>query len=550
MERRGKERKPFIASLKWGAGVLLVSVGLAWASAAAAHSAEPDRFPELHRRLDEALAREELREENVALMLFSTRKKRFLYRLREEEPMIAASNVKLATTYAALRQLSPNFEWRTRFYRVETHDGSGDFPRQGLLVVGGGDPSLTSRHLDEIALQLKTRGVHWLDGALFLDDSEIPTEAGTTPLNGASGSQAWAAAPNAFILDNNVAEFFVIADPIGSGIEVVSRGAPDDFQLVSHLVFSENGGPLIRVNQAWPNGKGRFVFRGHVPLAPKVFFVSTAISDPAAYFSHRLRASLHRRGIGGKLPLRPLPSAGLATRHIHTHRSEPLRELLTTLNKESNNLAAEMVVRALGRSRRPAEHTVEAGLAVLQGAIFRDFPKFREQVRLVDGSGLSRENRLSASFIVHLLNRVLSHGEFRSDFVRSLSVGGWDGTLEFREYPGRIKGRIRAKSGTLAGVQNLSGYLYTLTDQVVFSFLINGDPRPFQELQAAQDRVLTEIFDQLLAEEAPSPPPEKSPIPPETTAAPQPAAQETQAAARVLVPPPPSRKPAQDVGKQ
>ena len=550
MERSGREGRPFIALLKWGAGVLLASVGLAWASAAAAHPAEPDRFPELHRRLDEALAREELGEENVALMLFSTRKKRFLYRLREEEPMIAASNVKLATTYAALRQLSPNFEWRTRFYRVETHDGPGEIPRQGLLVVGGGDPSLTSRHLDEIALQLKTRGVHWLDGALFLDDSQIPTEAGTKPRNGASGSQAWAAAPNAFILDNNVAEFFVIVDPIGTGIEVVSRGAPDDFQLVSHLVFSENGAPLIRVNQAWPDGKGRFVFRGHVPLAPKVFFVSTAIADPAAYFSHQLRASLHRRGIGGKLPLQPIPSAGLTTQHLHTHRSEPLRELLTALNKESNNLAAEMVVRALARSKRPAEPTVEAGLEVLHGAIFRDFPKFREQVRLVDGSGLSRENRLSASFIVHLLNRVLSQGEFRSDFVRSLSVGGWDGTLEFRDYPDRIKGRIRAKSGTLAGVQNLSGYLYTLTDQVVFSFLINGDPRPFLELQAAQDRVMTEIFDQLLAEEAPPPPPEKPPIPPEVTAVPQPAAQEPQAATRALVPPPPSRKPAQEVGKQ
>ena len=466
--------------------------------------------------------------------------------------MIPASNAKLVTTYAALRQLSPNFEWRTRFYRVETHDGPGEIPRQGLLVVGGGDPSLTSQHLDEIALQLKTRGLHWLDGGLFLDDSQIPMEAGANPRNGASGSQAWAATPNAFILDSNVAEFFVIADPIGGGIEVISRGVPNDFQLVSHLVFSKNGGPLIRVDQAWPDGKGRFVFRGHLPPAPKVFFVSTAIADPAAYFSYRLRASLHRRGIGGELPLQPLPSAGLATRHLHTHRSEPLRELLATLNKESDNLAAEMVVRALARARSPAEPTVEAGLAALHGAIFRDFPKFRDQVRLVDGSGLSRENRLSASFIVHLLNRVLSHGEFRSDFVRSLSVGGWDGTLEFRDYPDRIKGRIRAKSGTLDGVQNLSGYLYTLTDQVVFSFLINGDPRPFRELQAAQDRVLTEIFDQLLAEEAPPPPLEKPPIPPDATAAAPllAAPQKPEAASRLLVPPPPSRKPARGVGKR
>ena len=117
-----------------------------------------------------------------------------------------------------------------------------------------------------------------------------------------------------------------------------------------------------------------------------------------------------------------------------------------------------------------------------------------EQVQLADGSGLSRSNQISPMFLVRLLNRVLSESGFRAEFQSALPVVGWDGTLRYRGATPGLEGHLRGKTGTLNGVSNLSGYLTTADDLVVFSFLINNPTQPAEVSQAAQDQVLAGIY--------------------------------------------------------
>ena len=141
--------------------------------------------------------------------------------------------------------------------------------------------------------------------------------------------------------------------------------------------------------------------------------------------------------------------------------------------------------------------SAEDGLEVLRAEMELAFKQTPTDLVMVDGSGLSRENRITALLLVRLLNRIRYDFSIRPEFINSLPVSLTDGTLRYRNFPERMKGRIRAKSGTLDGVSNLSGYMELDRDIVIFSFLIHQPKRSFQKLQTAQDQALGEIFDHL-----------------------------------------------------
>lgn len=476
---------------------------LLFCGAAQAHEVKGDLFPKFHRTLDQLLQQEGLASENVAIMLFSTLKRRFIYKLRVDQPMIAASNAKLATSFAALRVLSPNFRWKTQVYEVTEQDDAAGKPRQGLLVKGGGDPTLTTRGMERMVLRLKTKGLRSVSGALYYDESLFDDVKYPAAWGNAKGGQSWFAPVSPYIVEKNAAEFFVNVSANGGGIEVIPQYPAPFLDIHSQLKISPVKRAVMKVKQTWGGLKGLFLFEGKVPAVPHTYTVSTAVTDPVAYFFHHLRAALHKLGIRGAMPLRPLPKTNLPRKLLHSNYSPPLRDLMFEVNKESNNLTAEVILRAMALTKKSRRVSGEDGLEVLNAALLEDFPDFAGDVHLADGSGLSRNTRVTASFLLHLLNRVLSHHEFRSEFVSSLSLVGWDGTMRYRNYPELMRGRIRAKSGTLSGVQNLSGYLNLDKDLVVFSFLINDSKKNFLQLQKAQDRTLAGIYKYLLAQEQP-----------------------------------------------
>ncbi len=457
---------------------------------ARAADAPPER--PLQSQVEALLRREGLTPEHVALLLYSTRQRRYLAAVRHEEPMVAASNMKLVTTFAALRVLGPNYRWRTRLSLVEENDGPAGQPRQGLLIEGGGDPTLTGRGLEAIALRLKAEGVRRLDGPLYLDGSLFDDDARQDGI----GPESPLFVPlSPFVVENNAVEFTITLNHPGSP-EVLSLLPPDAARVVSRLQDAAEGRSLIRVEQGWNAGGGTFTLSGVVTREPRVHTVSTSVSQPGPWFYHWFRSALRRMGIEGD-PALQLGAPNATPRLLFTWLSPPLREAIMDVDKNSNNLGAELLVRALGQTLRPRRVTGADGMQVVRGALAREFPGMEAQYRLADGSGLSRNNQVSPLFLVRLLNRALRQSEFRSEFVNALAVAGWDGTLRYRDVSPDLQGRLRAKTGTLNGVSNLSGYLTAGDDTIVFSFLINDSTRPVEASQAAQDQVLTGVFEAL-----------------------------------------------------
>ncbi|MCS7006172.1 MAG: D-alanyl-D-alanine carboxypeptidase/D-alanyl-D-alanine-endopeptidase [Gaiellaceae bacterium] len=165
--------------------------------------------------------------------------------------------------------------------------------------------------------------------------------------------------------------------------------------------------------------------------------------------------------------------------------SPPLRLVVRLLNRDSDNLAAELVLKALGASGG-ARGSFARGAALVRATLaLAGVPL--AGVRVVDGSGLSLRNRMTARALVAILRAALDDPSLREPFVSSLAVAGVSGTLERRLDAPPTRGRVRAKTGTTSRASALAGYVGR---RYAFSILENGSPVSHVSARAAQDRVV------------------------------------------------------------
>ena len=166
--------------------------------------------------------------------------------------------------------------------------------------------------------------------------------------------------------------------------------------------------------------------------------------------------------------------------------SEPLASVVRHMNRESDNFVAEMLLKELGAV--VGEHgTTAAGADVVESEL-ADAGVPSEGVRISDGSGLSRLDRLTAQALVATLLAGMSDPQVRGAFVDSLSVAGISGTLRRRLVRRPTRSRVIAKTGTTSQASALAGFVRR---RYVFAVLQNGSPVPYWTARAAQDRFVT-----------------------------------------------------------
>lgn len=200
-----------------------------------------------------------------------------------------------------------------------------------------------------------------------------------------------------------------------------------------------------------------------------------------------LRSALERRGVAvagrprlGTTPRDTIPLA--------QDLSQPLAAIVRTMNRESDNFTAELLLKTLG-AELAAAGTTAAGAGVARAAL-ADARVPLAGVRLVDGSGLSRLDRLSAASLVALLRRAAADPSLRDAFLSSLAVAGVSGTLERRLDRRPAYGQVIAKTGTTRLASSLAGFV---RNRYVFAVLQNGSPVPTWTARSAQDAFALEL---------------------------------------------------------
>lgn len=348
--------------------------------------------------------------------------------LRPRLALVPASNVKLFTTAALLERYGADFRLRTRALTATTPDDQGVVAGD-LYLVGDGDPSLSTQR----------RARLWYPRAATVE--------------------ALAAAVRA------------------AGVRRIDGDIVGD----ETLFDSRRGGPGSRWRTSpWVGPISALIVDRGLAGDGRSYVVSPARAAAAA-----LRAALRRAGvrvIGRSTSGRAPRTAG----EIASISSMTIAELVRIVNRDSDNLFAEVLLKRLATSvRRPG--TTATGAATVR-ALLRPLGV---RPRIVDGSGLSRANRADAAMIVRLLRKAGARS-WGAAWLRSLPLAGREGTLAWRLRSGPARGRCRAKTGTLSGVAALSGYCRARSGaRYWFSLLANGVAVP--RARALQDAIVQAI---------------------------------------------------------
>jgi D-alanyl-D-alanine carboxypeptidase/D-alanyl-D-alanine-endopeptidase (penicillin-binding protein 4) len=181
----------------------------------------------------------------------------------------------------------------------------------------------------------------------------------------------------------------------------------------------------------------------------------------------------------------PLP-AGL--RVLAAHDSPPLSEIVKVVNKDSQNLHTEMLLRLVGLKAR-GEGSVAAGHDAERDFLVRIGVK-AESWGLQDGSGLSRSDVVDPHGLVDLLAAMDRHPQAAA-FRDSLAVMGVDGTLKDRMRGTAAQGKVLAKTGTLRLGNGLAGYVATASgERLAVAILVNNHVAPSREAVGAIDEIV------------------------------------------------------------
>jgi len=206
------------------------------------------------------------------------------------------------------------------------------------------------------------------------------------------------------------------------------------------------------------------------------------VDDPASAAATVFARELEKAGIRvagragvGATPPGAAPLAGVL--------SEPLAQIVSWMNQESDNFVAEMLLKGLG-ARLGKGGTTAAGVDVVRTVLSRLGVPLRG-VRLVDGSGLSGRDRLTADALAALLAAAWKNPGLHEPFLASLAVAGESGTLEDRLVKPPARGRVFGKTGTTNLASSLSGYVGS---RYAFAVIMNGRPIPSWFARKAQDR--------------------------------------------------------------
>lgn len=406
-----------------------------------------------------------------------------LYARDPQHLFIPASNVKLLTTAAALTQLGPQYRLRTLVY------GVGTAPQlQQLRIVGQGDPSLTPAQLQDLAQDLRSRGIRQIE-QLIGDDSYFQGSA-VPPTWAWEDLQAGYGAPvNSLILNQNLLEFNLWPQALGQPLRVAGLEA-GPWQIHNTSVTVAATAPeFVAVGRELHQPLIRISGQLRVGAAPEP--VAVPVLHPAQHFLQQFRQILQAAQISVGQTQVTTTGQGLPGQAWAEITSPPLAALLGDTNRDSNNLYAEALLKTLGATQAHSStaSTTESGVQVLQ-ATLTQLGIDAQSYLLVDGSGLSRQNLASPEALVQTLQAMATRPHF-GVYRASLAIAGKNGTLASRLLNTPAQGALWAKTGSLRGVAALSGYLNPPNfPPLVFSILVNQAQLPPATVRQAIDEIV------------------------------------------------------------
>ncbi len=416
-----------------------------------------------------------------------------LYEHNADLVFIPASNMKLLVSATALDRLGPDFTYQTGLYATGKVSAKGVL--EGSVVLkGAGDPVLETADLDDLVRQVKARGISKIRGDVIVDDSLFDAQRLGWAWCWDDMPYYYSAEISALNLNRNCVQVWVYPGKTEGAAAAVRLVPPTDYMSIENTAVTGAADAKKAVSVDRALGSSTITVRGIIPLGSKVTGCEELITvkEPALYAGNVLHDQLSKRGVqvlgdvvAGKLPEN--------AERIAAHTSPPLSKILALLNKPSDNLIAEVLLKTLGAVKK-GTGTTDAG-AEVETEFFDEIGMDTDAMRIVDGSGLSRLNYITPRNLVTLLTYMHGHKDAQV-YIDSLPIAGRDGTLRSRMKGTAAEGNVRAKTGYVSRVSSISGYLTTKGgEELVFSILMNHHLCANSQATAVQNAICALLAD-------------------------------------------------------
>ena len=426
----------------------------------------------------------------IGVLVINTNNRKILYRKNSKQYFTPASLTKLFTATAATLYLKPQFRFKTQLFY------NGKISKKTLYgnvyLRFSGDPTLKLEDVASLLNSLWERGIRKIKGHVYLDNTQYNHVTYPPGNIWDNLSYGFASPTTAIIIDEN--QFVLHFKPSKNSTKTTltadlpANAASFDNRVKTYTGFKPNCPITI-----YSNSENHYIIGGCLNRRLGVQRRTLAIRNVAYASSLEVADLLKEDQINypGLVTFQKTPTSA---KLLKTHLSAPLRKIIKTMLKESDNLISNSLLKTIGARYYQTQGTFQNGLKAMQkilGPVTKiDFKK----ILITDGAGLSRYNKVQPQQMLKLLNAINRNTLLRRTIYPALPIAGIDGTLKNRM---RILGKRRrchAKTGTLTGVSNLAGFIRTRRHgKLMFVIMTDNFVGNLSKMVHLQNRLVTRL---------------------------------------------------------
>ncbi len=419
-----------------------------------------------------------------------------LLALNAAQPRSPASVAKLMTTLAALELLGPAYKWETEVYALGLNKAGvlhGD-----LLLSGRGDPFLVEERVWKLVGAIRRRGVQHITGDLLIDASYFTVERVDPGAFDGQPYRLYNVLPSAMMFNFKALEFHLVPNSATKRVTIHTIPNLPNLTIVNQLKASRSrcAGVNAHITMVVPDPvkADKIVFTGNYPRScgERKLFRTALQTDTYTYGLFKAYWQQWGGVIDGSVrtAVAPVQEAPLLR-----FESPPLAEIIRPLNKWSNNAMADALFYTLGGVRfDPPLNATHAAIVISEYFAEQKIPT--QGLRVTNGSGLSRDTRVSAMTLAAVLQRAW-RSPFMPEFISALPIVGHDGTMRRRFRRRDESGRMHIKTGRLNGVSSIAGYVDAASGKRYGVVLMINHPNVHRGPGTViQNAVLSWLYDQ------------------------------------------------------
>jgi D-alanyl-D-alanine carboxypeptidase/D-alanyl-D-alanine-endopeptidase (penicillin-binding protein 4) len=446
---------------------------------------------EIKAEVNKLLKHKYLKNVNYSIQLISKDTKETLLNIGEKKAFTPASTIKLLTTACALNKLPKDFQLKTIICsetEIKNNIISGN-----IYLKGYGNPLLSSSDIEDMATTLSIKGLRIIEGNIIIDDTYLDSKLFRNEWIDSQENSFEESAISAVTVDNN--SLYVrlnSSEKINSTPELFLYSELNELKIVNNVKTANitRRKETVSISLKDIDDQYTLTLTGKIGKN-RTKYLNVKIKKPSLFCGTVLRSALASRGISvrgviknGKLPTRYI----LLAQH-----NLPIEDLISIINKNSDNFCADQLLKIIGAETGLKNGSAKNGISTIYSYL-KENRIDTANLRIYDGSGLSRKNKLNSNTLAQLLYNITNNKEIFESFYNSLSCAGVDGTLKYRMNNVFESADIRGKTGTLRDVTSIAGYV-TSPDNELLIFTIFMDNVKFGvlELRNIQDKII-ELF--------------------------------------------------------